>query len=273
MKPFIAFIKNKGLNDFRRVTASTVDDYSEHLASLVADERLAQRTAINRLSSLNVCLRQMRTNKALWRSPSEAFGRRRCVRSHPPLGMDRSVVVAAANDLTDQGHQTIGYALLLARTFGMRIRETALLWVQDALHEVERDGAINVIRGAKGGRKVERRVTGGDSGPALIQRLANDPVVGRNLITIDKTWVQWSNYFYRIWRPMAPKYGLSTGLHDLRVAYACDRYNQLTGYDAPVIAGKREASKDSDRAAREILAKELGHGRTGVVASYIGSAR
>ena len=61
----------------------------------------------------------------------------------------------------------------------------------------------------------------------------------------------------------------------MRAAYACRRYQQLTGYPAPVITenGKRTAPKDTDTQARLIISKEMGHHRIDVIASYIGSSR
>ncbi len=59
-------------------------------------------------------------------------------------------------------------------------------------------------------------------------------------------------------------------LHDLRAAYACERYQALAGAAAPAVGGPRVASSEADRAARDTIAQELGHGRSDVVATYIG---
>ena len=59
----------------------------------------------------------------------------------------------------------------------------------------------------------------------------------------------------------------------MRAAYACERYETLTGFAAPVVAGERLASKALDQHTRTILSQELGHGRTEVIASYIGSSK
>ncbi|MCF7997248.1 MAG: hypothetical protein K9L32_09620 [Chromatiaceae bacterium] len=64
------------------------------------------------------------------------------------------------------------------------------------------------------------------------------------------------------------------GYHDARAAFACERYQALSGQPAPVIAGGQHlADREADGQAREVIAVELGHGRTDVVAAYIGSAR
>ncbi|MBI3774834.1 MAG: integrase, partial [Gammaproteobacteria bacterium] len=57
---------------------------------------------------------------------------------------------------------------------------------------------------------------------------------------------------------------------DLRAAYACERYEQITGHPAPVVAGERQANKHDDQTARQIIAQELGHGRIDVAAAYLG---
>jgi hypothetical protein len=59
----------------------------------------------------------------------------------------------------------------------------------------------------------------------------------------------------------------------MRAAYACERYQQLTGVAAPIIAGERMVDKEDDKSARQVLAHELGHGRVDVISSYIGSSR
>ena len=56
--------------------------------------------------------------------------------------------------------------------------------------------------------------------------------------------------------------------HD-RAAYACERYETLTGHPAPVLGGVI-TDRDQDREARERISAELGHGRIDVVSEYIG---
>ncbi len=61
--------------------------------------------------------------------------------------------------------------------------------------------------------------------------------------------------------------------HDLRAAYACARYETLTGHAAPVVAGRRIADRKTDDQARQTIAQELGHGRMEVLDSYIGGTK
>ncbi len=63
--------------------------------------------------------------------------------------------------------------------------------------------------------------------------------------------------------------------HGLRHAYAQRRYEELTGWKAPVAGGPtlRSFAKDQrarDRGARETVAQELGHSREHISATYLG---
>jgi hypothetical protein len=67
-----------------------------------------------------------------------------------------------------------------------------------------------------------------------------------------------------------------TKLHGLRHAYAQQRYEELTGWKAPVAGGPaakslREAQRALDRGARETISRELGHERISVSAVYLGT--
>lgn len=61
------------------------------------------------------------------------------------------------------------------------------------------------------------------------------------------------------------------GFHELRAAYASERYEQITQHRAPINGGECcQLDKPLDREARRQISYELGHGRIDVVASYIG---
>jgi hypothetical protein len=63
------------------------------------------------------------------------------------------------------------------------------------------------------------------------------------------------------------------GFHELRAAYACDRYQQITGEKAPVVGGGRSVNRSMDQKARVIIGLELGLSRIDVLVSYLGSAK
>jgi len=61
------------------------------------------------------------------------------------------------------------------------------------------------------------------------------------------------------------------GFHELRAAYACERYEQLTGHAAPVNGGHcYRNERDLDQKARQQISLELGHNRIDVMSAYIG---
>lgn len=71
-------------------------------------------------------------------------------------------------------------------------------------------------------------------------------------------------------RDLLHAHGLK-GLHELRAAYACERYEKITQHRAPINGGQCcELDKHLDREARRQISYELGHGRIEVVAAYIG---
>ena len=94
----------------------------------------------------------------------------------------------------------------------------------------------------------------------------------KNLIPDKYNYVQWRDHAYYQWRSATQGTGIN-GFHDMRAAYACERYRELTGFPAPVVAGTRLADKAMDTQARVILSQVLGHNRTDVIAAYIGSSR
>jgi hypothetical protein len=74
-------------------------------------------------------------------------------------------------------------------------------------------------------------------------------------------------------RDILHEHGLK-GFHELRAAYACERYEQLTGFPAPVNgAGGHQKDRELDQRARQQISRELEHNRIDVVSAYIGGRR
>ncbi len=67
-----------------------------------------------------------------------------------------------------------------------------------------------------------------------------------------------------------------TKLHGLRHAYAQNRYEEMTGWKAPVAGGPAAKSlaqdqRALDKTARAVISRELGHNRVSVSAVYLGT--
>jgi hypothetical protein len=162
----------------------------------------------------------------------------------------------------------------VARALGLRLREASLLNARVALGQVKKHGAVNITAGTKGGRghRVDRWVPVSGAAIGCLVRAAKAQGQGHNLISPELSWRQWNSKVHHVWAAVRDDYGLKK-IHDLRAAYACERYQQLTGSAAPVVAGRLCTDRSTDRAARQTIAQELGHGRIEVVATYIGGAR
>ena len=158
----------------------------------------------------------------------------------------------------------------LARELGLRSKEASLLDARAALAEAQQRGALTISDGTKGGREREVPITNQGQREAL-DRAAQAQGDARAVIPADQNWKTWREGELRDARELVQEH-TGGGLHDLRAAHACERYEQLTGHAAPC-AGGEIADKARDEAARLAVAEELGHGRAEVVAEYVGSRR
>lgn len=92
-----------------------------------------------------------------------------------------------------------------------------------------------------------------------------------SLVPTEQTWAQFREGELRDGRELLKKNGVA-GYHELRAAYAAERYADLTGYNAPVNGGKIE-DKETDLSSRLKISSELGHGRAEVLNSYVGGRK
>lgn len=272
---FVAWCRDEcEIRDARSVDRDVVQSYGHSLASRVAADKLAVSYAQNLLSTVNVVLETMRGDRQVRVAPAALVGQRSQARTNPPTGLDRKVVHRCANQLRQNGHERIAAVVEVARALGLRLREASLLDARIALNQAQKYNAVNITAGTKGGRghRVDRWVPISRSGVTSLTRAVLAQGECRNLLPTDLSWKQWNSYVHHVWSTVRHNHGLKT-IHDLRAAYACERYQQLTGLPAPVVAGKRQADRETDQAVRETIALELGHARIDVVAAYIGGAR
>mgnify|MGYP006951086080 CR=1 FL=1 len=96
------------------------------------------------------------------------------------------------------------------------------------------------------------------------------PTGSRNLISPHESYLNLLQQIIRPAREILHAHNLK-GFHELRAAYACERYEQITQHRAPINGGQCfQVDKNLDRDARRQISYELGHGRIAVVAAYIG---
>ena len=264
---FAVAARAQGIGRMERVSPELVRSYGQQLATQVERGELSPAYAQNLVSAINTVMQQVREWSSV--SPTKVCGiaQRSAVRNTPPLGVDRVLLGRSLEQLREHGQGRAAAIAELARELGLRSKEAALLNTQKALHEARERGLVTIVDGTKGGRSrivfisQERQLSALDRAAKLQDK-------GRSLIPIDQNWKQFRENTLRQGRVPLQQFGI-TGYHDLRAAYACDRYQQLTGHPPPVIAGGI-VDKHQDRLAREQISAELGHGRIDVVAEYIG---
>ena len=265
-----------GFNDARQIDRQTLLDYAGHLRQHVEQGSIGIATAQNRLSSVNRTMAALRGDQYVKvPSPSKALGMRRTsVRRSVPQGQDREQVNRIVDMLCEHQMPHAAAIAQLARATGMRLRETILADLPRLQREAEKLGKINIQEGTKGGRS-------GASAPrwitvdnhireALEFALQVSPDGSRNLLAPDERYLDFQRRIVRPARDILHTHNLK-GFHELRAAYACERYEQITHHPAPINGGHcYQLDRRLDQDARAQISYELGHGRIDVVSAYIG---
>jgi hypothetical protein len=208
-------------------------------------------------------------------SPSKTLGmRRNSVRRSVPQGQDREPVKRVVEALCVHQQSRAAAIALLARTTGMRLRETILADLPRLKGEAKEFGKINIQDGTKGGRSgasAPRWITANDHiRDALRFAEQVSPDGSRNLLAPNESYLDFQREIVRPARDILHTHNLK-GFHELRAAYACERYEQITQHPAPINDGRcYQLDRHLDRVARAQISYELGHARIDVVSAYIG---
>ena len=271
---FVSFLKHEGIKDARHIRLQAIENYGTHLRQLVEQEEMKVAYAQNLLSTVNVVMEAMRKDKALLIKPAQWVGNRSNVRTTVPISLEHSRTDAPFYRLLQNGQERTLYVAQLTRTFGLRFKEASLLDTRQALQQAKQLGRINITQGTKGGRGkgVDRWVPVNQQQINLLREAAELQGTAKNLMSPDQSYIQWRDHAYYQWRTVNKDTGIK-GFHDMRAAYACERYAELTGYPAPVVTGTRQVNKALDTQTRVILSQELGHNRLDVIVAYIGSGK
>lgn len=265
-----------GINDARQIDRKVLADYAAYLSEMLGRGDLAVSTAQNRLSSVNRTMAALRGDQYVkLPSPSKALGMQRpWVRQSAPQGQNREKVKQIVDALCSRDQQRAAAIVLLARATGMRLREAILADLPRLSREADDLGRINIQDGTKGGRAgasaprwiaVDDHVRG-----ALGLARKVSPGGSHNLIAPHEIYLNVLQEIIRPARDILHAHNLK-GFHELRAAYACERYEQITQHRAPINGGQCcQVDRNLDREARRQISYELGHGRIDVVAAYIG---
>ncbi len=268
------YLASLGITDASDINNETLADFAADLKDQVERGSKKISYAVNLLSTSNVTLRAMRGDGAVKISPSAHVGLRPRVRTKAPPGIKGSAVKHAAADLLSLGMARESCVIELCRGLGARKKEACLIDARQALSQALESGQVNITRGTKGGRgrDKDRWIDVPEDIFAVLVRAAALQGSAQSLVPTDMTLKQFIKKINKAWDSVRGIHGLTT-IHDLRAAYACQLYEEITGYPAPVIHGRRLAPSDIDLIARKIISYAMGHDRLDSATAYIGTRR
>ncbi|WP_060485618.1 integrase domain-containing protein [Pseudomonas sp. NBRC 111123] len=268
--------RGPGINDARQIDRKVLTDYAAYLRDVVRRGDLAVSTAQNRLSSVNRTMAALRGDQCVkLSSPSKALGMQRTgVRQSIPQGQDREQVKQIVDVLCRQQQLRAAAIILLARATGMRLREAILADLPRLQREANRYGRINIQDGTKGGRSgasAHRWIWMNDYiREALTYAEQASPLGSGNLLALNESYLDFQHRIVRPARDILHAHRLK-GFHELRAAYACERYEQIANQLSPIKGGScYQLDQPLDQEARVQISYELGHGRIDIVSAYIG---
>lgn len=264
------------INDACAVDQLLLDNYAADLAERVEDETLAVSYAQNLIVSANITLEALRQDKAVRiESPASWVGNRQTVRTRVPDGMDWADIDRLVARLRQKNLHRAAVIVLLCRSFGIRLREAILANQSDWHRQARERGQVDIREGTKGGRgkEVERWVPVSERGQIALREAAEvrNQLGGQNLLGPDESFDDLVNdgEVHRA-RKILHEFGIK-GYHELRAAWACERYEEISGATAHILQTGKSPGQENDDQFRLTLARELGHDRIDVVAAYIGA--
>ncbi len=266
---FANWAKEEGVKKMENVTAELVKEYGKELAEKVNSGEMAAATAQNYVSAINSVMAI--ATQGDWKSVSPtkdcSISERSQVRQDAPGALDRTAYSRALDAVRAEVGERAAAVVELARELGLRSKEASLLDARAALAEASERGAVTITEGSKGGREREVPITSPGQVQAL-ERAAQAQGDARAVMPPGENWQSWREGQLRDARELVQA-ATGGGLHDLRAAYACQRYESLTGHAAPCAGGEIH-DRAADLAARLEISAELGHGRVDVASEYLG---
>ena len=232
----------------------------EALVSLWKDQGLSVGTFKNRLSALRWWAKKVGKDDMIPKD-NDAYdiGKRRQV------GTESKAWELKEAQLEKISDSYVRLSLRLQAAFGLR-REEAIKFRPG--YAIQRDHIRLRATWTKGGRARTVPISNDDQRKLLeeVRKLAR----GGALIAPNKNYEEQLHRYERQVRTAGIK-----NPHGLRHAYAQRRYEELTGWKAPVAGGPASTSltrdqRARDKCARETISRELGHSREAISTVYLG---
>lgn len=266
---FAQYAKEQGIGRMEGIDGYMVREFGRELAERVENQEISESYAQNLVSSVNTVMTL--ATKGDWQSVSPTkdcgISERSFLRQEAPESLNREIYESARDAVRSELGDRASAIVELARELGLRSKEASLIDAQKAYFQAKETGKVTISEGTKGGREREIPITSENQIQAL-QKAAEAQGEGRAMIPKGENWKSWREGQLREIREIVQE-KTGGGLHDLRSAYACQRYQELTGWQAPSAGGQIE-NRVIDREARERISQELGHGRIDVISSYVG---
>ncbi len=164
-------------------------------------------------------------------------------------------------------HEYLKVSLELQRLFGLRREESLKI----KPHLADKGNELNLMSSwCKGGRERTIPILTEEQRDWLNKAKEISGKFGNSLIPENKSYIQHRNLYDRETQKVGVK-----NLHGLRHAYAQRRYQEFTGWEAPINGGPTSKQltpeqKYIDCRARMILSEEMGHSREQITVSYLG---
>lgn len=268
---FADFAKEKGLRRLEQLRPAHVEQYAkEKMTEQIKNGEISAGYAQNLISAINSVMTA--ASGGQWQSVSPTrdcqLSARDFIRTEPVRGVDREAVRAVSDTLRNAGNERTAAVVELARDLGLRSKEASLLNAKAALSQAQRTGHVTISSGTKGGR--DRTIPVSPEQQKTLERAAQAQGKARSLVPPEQTWKQFRAGELRAARETLQTTGIPR-IHELRAAYAVERYKTLTGHEPQMKGGN--APRADDQAARLQISQELGHSRAAICNAYIGSVR
>jgi hypothetical protein len=162
--------------------------------------------------------------------------------------------------------------MVLARAWGMRVREAILQDLDRMKREIEKTGEAAILEGCKGGRKIKDRTIKVNELrlEALIYAIEVRPQGSKNLLSETDTVKAFLLRELNPCRCILKNSGVPS-FQELRAGFAQDIYEEILEGPSPLRQPIRD--KIMDRIAREEVSRQLGHNRISVASAYVGGTR
>ena len=261
---FKRFAKTKGVARFERVTAELVIAYADFLKT----KNLSPAYTANLLSAVNSVMTRAHCHNGTFWIP--VTGREVNLPRRTRTRTTETVTREQSSKAIEQLSPRTAAIASLALELGLRSKEASLINAKKALKEATEKRIVAIEAGTKGGRDREVPIVHSRQIEAL-RNAAKVQAEHYSIVPTEQTWAQFREGELRDGRELLKKNGVA-GYHELRAAYAAERYADLTGYNAPVNGGKIE-DKEVDFDSRLQISNELGHGRAEVLNAYVGGKK